>query len=105
MVPFSASGTMDVSPSQSDGSISLDETISTSDSLKSLEFECIENHDASAVSFVETETGTGLFLLLINLRLFLSTSFSYFVCLYSLVVLFDHRQLYNLSFILQLKFV
>lgn len=54
---LSAPRTMGVSPSRSDGSVSLDETMSTCDSLKSPEFEYINNHDASPVSFVETKTG------------------------------------------------
>ncbi|RVX15887.1 Cyclin-A1-1 [Vitis vinifera] len=54
---LSAPRTMGVSPSRSDGSVSLDETMSTCDSLKCPEFEYINNHDASPVSFVETKTG------------------------------------------------
>ena len=59
---LSAPTTMGVSPSRSDGSISLDETMSTSDSLKSPEFEYIDDHDVSAVGFIETKKGTGLHL-------------------------------------------
>lgn len=44
---------MDISPSWSDGLAPLDETVSACDSLKSTEFEYIDDHDASAVCFLK----------------------------------------------------
>lgn len=42
------------------GSISLYETMSTCESLKSAEFEYINSHDASAVNSIERKIGTSL---------------------------------------------
>lgn len=50
------------SRSGSDGSITSDETMSTFDSVKTPEFEYIDDHDACAVCFEETKTGTSLHL-------------------------------------------
>ncbi|CAL5384851.1 unnamed protein product [Camellia sinensis] len=52
-VSITASSGMDVSPSKSDGgSVSLDETMSTCDFLRSPEFEYIDNDDALAVNSI-----------------------------------------------------
>lgn len=52
-----ATSCMDISPSQSDGgSVSFDESMSTCDTLKSPEFEYIDNYDASVVSSIEKKT-------------------------------------------------
>ncbi|KAL6962215.1 hypothetical protein U1Q18_037171 [Sarracenia purpurea var. burkii] len=52
---------MDVSPSKSDpGSVSLDESMSTSDSLRSLEFEYIDNYDDLAVNSIERKACSSL---------------------------------------------
>ncbi|XP_043689779.1 cyclin-A1-4-like [Telopea speciosissima] len=54
---------MDISPSQSDGgSVSLDEMMSTCDSLKSSDIEYIDNADASAVAFIERRTCNNLYI-------------------------------------------
>uniref|UniRef100_A0A2N9FDV3 B-like cyclin n=1 Tax=Fagus sylvatica TaxID=28930 RepID=A0A2N9FDV3_FAGSY len=54
---------MDVSPSRSvSGSISLDESMSTCDSLKSPEFEYIDNDDTSAVTSIERKTSNTLYI-------------------------------------------
>lgn len=48
---------MDLSPSASDGqSVSMDETTSTCDSLKSPEIEYLDNHDIEAVDSLERKT-------------------------------------------------
>ncbi|XP_059630693.1 cyclin-A1-4-like isoform X2 [Cornus florida] len=52
-----APGFKDVSPSPSDGgSVSLDETMSTGGSIKSPEFEYIDNNDALAINSIERKT-------------------------------------------------
>ena len=54
---------MDVSPSRSvSGSISLDESMSTSDSLKSPVFEYIDNEDTYAVTSIERKTSNSLYI-------------------------------------------
>ncbi|KAG6624403.1 hypothetical protein CIPAW_16G024700 [Carya illinoinensis] len=54
---------MDISPSTSaSGCISLDESMSTCESLRSPEFECIDNEDASAVRLIERKTSNSLFI-------------------------------------------
>lgn len=54
---------MDISPSSSaSGCISLDESMSTCESLKSPEFEYIDNEDASAVRLIERKTSNSLFI-------------------------------------------
>lgn len=52
------------SPNQSsdDGSVSLDETMSTCDSLKSPDIEYIDNNDASAVASLERRTCQNLYI-------------------------------------------
>uniref|UniRef100_A0A5B7AJ50 Putative cyclin-A1-1-like n=1 Tax=Davidia involucrata TaxID=16924 RepID=A0A5B7AJ50_DAVIN len=61
VVSVPAPSCIDVSPSQSDGgSVSLDETMSTSDSLKSPEFEYLDNDDALAVIAIERKTCNSL---------------------------------------------
>lgn len=53
----------DVSPSRSaSGSVSLDESMSTSDSLKSPEFEYIDNEDISEVKSIENNTTNSLYI-------------------------------------------
>jgi len=49
-----------ISPNQSRESISLDESMSTCDSMKSPEFEYIDNADSSAVSSLERRTSNNL---------------------------------------------
>ncbi|KAJ4981752.1 hypothetical protein NE237_032589 [Protea cynaroides] len=52
-----------ISPSRSDGgSVSLDETMSTCDSLKSPDVEYIDNADASAVASIERRTCNNLYI-------------------------------------------
>jgi cyclin A len=54
---------VDVSPSGSvSGSISMDESMSTCDSLKSPQFEYIDNEDASAVTLIERKTSNSLYI-------------------------------------------
>ncbi|XP_057973703.1 cyclin-A1-4-like isoform X2 [Malania oleifera] len=53
---------LDTSPIQSDGSISLDETMSTCESLRSPEFEYIDNDDASAVNSIERKASNSLYI-------------------------------------------
>ncbi|XP_075648168.1 cyclin-A1-4-like [Castanea sativa] len=54
---------MDVSPSRSvSGSISLDESMSTCDSLKSPVFEYIDNEDTYAVTSIERKTSNSLYI-------------------------------------------
>ncbi|KAI8015853.1 Cyclin-A1-1 [Camellia lanceoleosa] len=58
---ITASSSMDVSPSKSDGgSVSLDETMSTCDFLRSPEFEYIDNDDALAVNSIERKACSSL---------------------------------------------
>ncbi|CAL5386900.1 unnamed protein product [Camellia sinensis] len=60
-VSVTASSGMDVSPSKSDGgSVSLDETMSTCDFLRSPEFEYIDNDDALAVNSIERKACSSL---------------------------------------------
>ncbi|GMP46841.1 hypothetical protein CsSME_00014845 [Camellia sinensis var. sinensis] len=60
-VSITASSGMDVSPSKSDGgSVSLDETMSTCDFLRSPEFEYIDNDDALAVNSIERKACSSL---------------------------------------------
>ncbi|CAL5384853.1 unnamed protein product [Camellia sinensis] len=60
-VTVTASSGMDVSPSKSDGgSVSLDETMSTCDFLRSPEFEYIDNDDALAVNSIERKACSSL---------------------------------------------
>ena len=48
---------MDVSPSKSDGlSVSMDETMSTCDSLNSPDVEYIDNNDIAAIDSIERRT-------------------------------------------------
>ncbi|XP_047328203.1 cyclin-A1-4 [Impatiens glandulifera] len=49
---------MDISPSHSEGSVSLDETMSTCDSLKSPDIEYLDNdsHDSSLIDSIERKT-------------------------------------------------
>ncbi|KAL3513687.1 hypothetical protein ACH5RR_026404 [Cinchona calisaya] len=55
------SSSMDVSPSQSDGlSISMDESMSTCDSLKSPDVEYLDSNDIAAVDFIEKKASTKL---------------------------------------------
>ncbi|KAF5468960.1 hypothetical protein F2P56_013067 [Juglans regia] len=54
---------MDISPSSSaSGCISLDESMSTCESLESPEFEYIDNEDASAVRLIQRKTSNSLFI-------------------------------------------
>lgn len=56
-------GSMDISPDRSlSGSVSLDETMSTCDSLKSPEFEYVENEDVSAVKWIERKANYNLYI-------------------------------------------
>ncbi|KAB1221016.1 Cyclin-A1-3 [Morella rubra] len=59
--PINAPRGMDVSPSISlGGSVSLDESMSTCESLRSPELEYIDNEDSSPVTSIEPETSNGL---------------------------------------------
>ncbi|XP_059631780.1 cyclin-A1-1 [Cornus florida] len=54
---------MDICPIESDGSsVSLDETMSTCDSLKSPEVEYIDNNDVAAINSIERKTCSKLFI-------------------------------------------
>ena len=54
---------MDISPPQSDGSsVSMDETMSTCDSLKSPEVEYLDNNDIAAVDSIERKTSSKLYI-------------------------------------------
>ncbi|EOY16378.1 Cyclin A1,1, putative [Theobroma cacao] len=56
-------GSMDISPDRSlSGSVSLDETMSTCDSLKGPEFEYVENEDVSAVKWIERKANYNLYI-------------------------------------------
>ncbi|KAA8546435.1 hypothetical protein F0562_002826 [Nyssa sinensis] len=58
---FPAPSCMDVSPSRSDGgSVSLNETMSTTDSLNSPEFEYLDSDDTLAVNAIERKTSNSL---------------------------------------------
>lgn len=60
---FHALRGIDVSPSGSvSGSISMDESMSTCDSLTSPQFEYIDNEDASAVTLIERKTSNSLYI-------------------------------------------
>ncbi|KAL7246213.1 hypothetical protein ACSBR2_001359 [Camellia fascicularis] len=60
-VGITASSGMDVSPCKSDGgSVSLDETMSACDFLRSPEFEYIDNDDALAVNSIERKACSSL---------------------------------------------
>ncbi|KAF8412613.1 hypothetical protein HHK36_000582 [Tetracentron sinense] len=63
LVALPALFSMDVSPSRSNGgSVSLDETMSTCDSLKSPDIEYVDNVDASAVASIERRTCNNLYI-------------------------------------------
>ncbi|KAF8390830.1 hypothetical protein HHK36_023129 [Tetracentron sinense] len=63
VVALLAPCSMDVSPSRSNlGSVSLDETMSTCDSLKSPDIEYIDNANASAVASIERKTCNNLYI-------------------------------------------
>ncbi|XP_057505460.1 cyclin-A1-1 [Actinidia eriantha] len=54
---------MDISPPQSDGSsVSMDETMSTCDSLKSPEVEYVDDNDIAAVDSIERKTSSKLYI-------------------------------------------
>ncbi|GMP79487.1 hypothetical protein CsSME_00035010 [Camellia sinensis var. sinensis] len=53
---------MDISPPESDGSFSLDETMSTCDSLKSPDVEYVDNNDIVSVDSIERKTCSKLYI-------------------------------------------
>ncbi|KAH0642626.1 hypothetical protein KY290_034213 [Solanum tuberosum] len=53
-IPLSSTCSMDISPSHSDGSlVSMDESMSTFDIVRSLEVEYIDDHESVAVDSIE----------------------------------------------------
>lgn len=62
-IPLPATCSMDISPTHSDGSlVSMDESMSTSDTVRSPEVEYIDDHETAAVDSIEKKTCSTLYI-------------------------------------------
>lgn len=62
-IPLPATCSMDISPSHSDGSlVSMDESMSTSDTVRSPEVEYIDDHETAAVDSIEKKACSTLYI-------------------------------------------